>query len=212
MPISEATVIERLQSVVGNDHVLTAAVDVEPFVVDCRGRYRGAARAVVQPATTAETSAVVRACSEANVPLVPQGGNTGMCGAATPDARGAEVVLSLARMRTIRDVDRANATITVEAGVTLAAVQDAARAAGMQFPLSLASEGSCTIGGNLSTNAGGTAVLRYGNARDLVLGVEVVLADGVEPAVPLDEVGIFQPHGPAEAQIDSTQPAGAHRE
>ena len=178
MPISEATVIERLQSVVGNDHVLTAAVDVEPFVVDCRGRYRGAARAVVQPATTAEASAVVRACSEANVPLVPQGGNTGMCGAATPDARGVEVVLSLARMRTIRDVDRANATITVEAGVTLAAVQDAARAAGMQFPLSLASEGSCTIGGNLSTNAGGTAVLRYGNARDLVLGVEVVLADG----------------------------------
>jgi FAD/FMN-containing dehydrogenase len=178
MPISEATVIERLQNVVGNDHVLTAAVDVEPYVVDCRGRYRGAARAVVQPATTAETSAVVRACSEANVPLVPQGGNTGMCGAATPDARGVEVVLSLARMRTIRNVDPANATITVEAGVTLAAVQDAARAAGLQFPLSLASEGSCTIGGNLSTNAGGTAVLRYGNARELVLGVEVVLADG----------------------------------
>jgi len=178
MTHSGATALEQLKRIVGADHVLTAAPDVEPFVVDARGRYRGAARAVVQPGSTAEVSDVVRACSEASLPLVPQGGNTGMCGGATPDARGDAIVLSLARMRAIRGVDRANATITVEAGATLAAVQDAARAADLLFPLSLASEGSCTIGGNLSTNAGGTAVLRYGNARDLVLGVEVVLADG----------------------------------
>jgi FAD/FMN-containing dehydrogenase len=133
---------------------------------------------VVRPAGTEQVAAVVHACAEAGVPIVPQGGNTGMCGAATPDRGGREIVLSLARMRAIRAIDVANATITVEAGVTLADVQQAARDAGMLFPLSLASEGSCTIGGNLSTNAGGTAVLRYGNARELVLGVEVVLADG----------------------------------
>jgi len=173
-----ATVIERLQEIVGGGHVLTGDVDVAPYVVDWRGRYRGNARAVVQPASTDQVARVVRACAELAVPIVPQGGNTGMCGAATPDRSGDEVVLSLARMRAIRALDAANATITVEAGVTLADVQQAARDAGMLFPLSLASEGSCTIGGNLSTNAGGTAVLRYGNARELVLGVEVVLADG----------------------------------
>jgi FAD/FMN-containing dehydrogenase len=173
-----ATVIERLRNAVGSDHVLTAGADVEPYIVDGRGRYRGVARAVVQPATTAQTSDVVRICGEASVPIVAQGGNTSMCGGATPDASGAEVVLSLARLRAIRDVDPANATITVEAGVTLAAVQAAARDAGLLFPLSLAAEGTCTIGGNLATNAGGTAVLRYGNARELVLGLEVVLADG----------------------------------
>ncbi|HEY7902015.1 MAG TPA: FAD-binding oxidoreductase, partial [Casimicrobiaceae bacterium] len=149
-----------------------------PYVVDWRDRYHGAACAVVRPGNTAEVAAVVGACSAANVALVPQGGNTGMCGAATPDATGRQIVLSLARMRSIRALDRANATITVDAGVTLASVQEAAREAGLLFPLSLASEGSCTVGGNLSTNAGGTAVLRYGNARDLVLGAEVVLADG----------------------------------
>jgi FAD/FMN-containing dehydrogenase len=173
-----ATVIERLKRIVGDANVLTQSSDLEPYVVDWRGRYRGAARAVVRPATTAEVSAVVSACADANVALVPQGGNTGMCGAATPDATGDEIVVSLARMRGIRAIDRANATLTAEAGVTLAAAQAAAAEAGLLFPLSLASEGSCTIGGNLSTNAGGTAVIRYGNARDLVLGVEVVLADG----------------------------------
>ena len=173
-----ATVFERLQQIVGGDHVLTRDADVAPYVVDWRGRYRGSARAVVQPASTDQVARVVRACAELAVPIVPQGGNTGMCGAATPDRSGDEVVLSLARMRAIRELDAANATITVEAGVTLADVQQTARDAGMLFPLSLASEGSCTIGGNLSTNAGGTAVLRYGNTRDLVLGVEVVLADG----------------------------------
>lgn len=174
----DATLLARLEALVGRDNVLTAGDDIAHYVVDWRGRYQGAARAVVRPATTSEAAAVVSACSGAGAFLVPQGGNTGMCGAATPDASGAEIVLSTTRMRAIRALDPANATITVEAGVTLAAAQDAAREAGMQFPLSLASEGSCTIGGNLSTNAGGTAVLRYGNMRDLVLGVEVVLADG----------------------------------
>jgi FAD/FMN-containing dehydrogenase len=173
-----ATTIERLTGIVGAQHVLTSAADVAPYVVDWRDRYHGAACAVVQPANTTEVAAVVRACADTGVAIVPQGGNTGMCGAATPDASGGEVVLSLARMRTIRAIDRDNATITVDAGVVLADVQRAAHAEGLLFPLSLASEGSCTIGGNLSTNAGGTAVLRYGNARELVLGVEAVLADG----------------------------------
>jgi FAD/FMN-containing dehydrogenase len=173
-----ATLLARLRSVVGSGNVLTAAADVAPHLADWRGRYRGAALAVVRPATTAEVAGVVRACADSGVPVVPQGGNTGLVGGATPDASGDEVVLSLTRMNRIRAVDPDNATITAEAGVTLAAVQAAARVAGLAFPLSLASEGSCTIGGNLATNAGGTAVLRYGNARDLVLGVEVVLANG----------------------------------
>ncbi len=178
MTDSAATLLARLAAAVGDAQVLTDAADVAPYLVDQRGRYRGAARAVVRPADTAEVAAVVRACAEAGAPLVAQGGNTGMCGAATPDASGTEVVLSLARMRRVRVLDRDNATITVEAGATLAEVQQAAAEAGLLFPLSLASEGSCTIGGNISTNAGGTAVLRYGNARDLVLGIEAVLADG----------------------------------
>ena len=173
-----ATLLARLAAIVGGANVLTAAEDVAPHTTDWRGRYRGAALAVVRPATAAEVGAVVAACAEARTPVVPQGGNTGLVGGGTPRASGEEVVLSLARLNRVRAVDPDNATMTVEAGVTLAAAQDAARAAGMAFPLSLASEGSCTIGGNLATNAGGTAVLRYGNARDLVLGVEVVLADG----------------------------------
>ena len=178
MTNDRATVPARLARIVGAANVLTAPADVAPYVADWRGRYRGAALAVVRPASTGEVAATVRACTEERLALVPQGGNTGMCGAATPDATGNEIVLSLARMRSVRAVDRANATITVDAGVTLAGVQQAAADAGLMFPLSLGSEGSCTIGGNLATNAGGTAVLRYGNARDLVLGVEVVLADG----------------------------------
>jgi FAD/FMN-containing dehydrogenase len=178
MAVDDATLIEALARIVGRDHVLTGDAEVAPYVVDWRGRYQGAARAIVRPATSAEVAAIVAQCHEARIPIVPQGGNTGMCGGATPDPSGREIVVSLARLRSIRAVDRQNATITVEAGATLAAVQEAAAEAGLLFPLSLASEGSCTIGGNLSTNAGGTAVLRYGNARDLVLGVEVVLADG----------------------------------
>ena len=173
-----ATLLARLASVVGKANVVTAAADLAPHLVDWRGRYRGNALAVVRPATTQETADVVGACAQARVAVVPQGGNTGLVGGGTPHERGDEIVLSLARLNRIRTVDPDNATLTVEAGVTLAAVQSAAREAGLAFPLSLASEGSCTIGGNLATNAGGTAVLRYGNARDLVLGVEVVLADG----------------------------------
>ncbi|MEO8484854.1 MAG: FAD-binding oxidoreductase [Betaproteobacteria bacterium] len=173
-----ATLLARLASIVGREHVLTGAADVAPYLSDWRGRYRGAARAVVRPSTTAEVAAIVAACAESRVAVVPQGGNTGLVGGGTPHASGVEVVLSLVRMNRVRAVDPENATMTAEAGVTLAAVQAVAREAGLAFPLSLASEGSCTIGGNLATNAGGTAVLRYGNARDLVLGVEVVLADG----------------------------------
>jgi FAD/FMN-containing dehydrogenase len=173
-----ATLLARLETAVGAAHVLTAPLDAAPFLTDWRGRYHGRALAVVRPRSTAEVAAVVAACADAGTPLVPQGGNTGQCGGATPGNDGAAIVLSLGRMNRIRGVDTDNATLTVEAGVTLAAVQNAAADAGLQFPLSLASEGSCTIGGNLSTNAGGTAVLRYGNARELVLGVEVVLADG----------------------------------
>jgi FAD/FMN-containing dehydrogenase len=179
-----ASLLPRLASIVGEAHVLTAAADIEPYVSDWRGRYRGTARAVVLPSSTDEVAAVVRACADTGTPIVPQGGNTGLCGGAAPDEDGREIVVSLRRMNRVRAVDAANATITVEAGMPLAALQAAAAAAGFHFPLSLASEGSCTIGGNLSTNAGGTAVLRYGNTRELTLGLEVVLADGrVLPAL-----------------------------
>ncbi len=173
-----ATLRARLAGIVGDAHVLSAPAEVDAYVTDWRGRYRGTALAVVKPGTTGEVAAVVGACADAGTPIVPQGGNTGLCGGATPHERGDEIVVSLARMNRVRGLDAANATITVESGVPLAAVQQAAAAADLQFPLSLASEGSCTIGGNLSTNAGGTAVLRYGNTRDLTLGIEVVLADG----------------------------------
>ncbi len=168
----------RLRAIVGAGHMLEAEADMAPFLSDWRGRYHGRARAVVRPRDTAEVAAVVAACAQAGVAMVPQGGNTGLCGGATPLADGAAVVISLARLNRIRALDADNDTLTVEAGCTLAAVQEAAQAAGRLFPLSLASEGSCLIGGNLSTNAGGVQVLRYGNMRDLVLGLEVVLPDG----------------------------------
>ena len=173
-----ATLLARVAAAVGPAHVLTAPADLEPYLVDWRGRYRGHALAVVRPGSTAEVARVVEACMQARTPIVPQGGNTSMCGGATPAERGNAVVVSLNRMTRVRDVDVGNATMTVDAGVTLAQAQAAAAERGMLFPLSLASEGSCTIGGNLSTNAGGTAVLRFGNARELVLGLEVVLPDG----------------------------------
>jgi len=168
----------RLRTIVGAANVLEAEADMAPFLSDWRGRYYGRARAVVRPRDTAEVAAVVAACAQAGVAMVPQGGNTGLCGGATPLVDGAAVVISLARMNRIRALDADNDTLTVEAGCTLAAVQEAAQAAGRLFPLSLASEGSCLIGGNLSTNAGGVQVLRYGNTRELVLGLEVVLPDG----------------------------------
>ena len=168
----------RLNAAVGGEQVLTDPADMAPYVSDWRGRFHGHALAVVRPGNTDQVAAVVRACADLGVPIVPQGGNTGQCGGATPDEHGNAIVLSLARMNRVRAVDSANATLTAEAGVPLATVQQAAADEGLMFPLSLAAEGTCTIGGNLSTNAGGHAVLRFGNTRELVLGIEVVLADG----------------------------------
>lgn len=173
-----SVLITALKQRVGAANVLTDAQEMAPFLTDWRGRYHGSARAIVRPETTAELAAAVAVCAEARVPIVPQGGNTGLCGGATPLDDGRAVVMALTRMRRVREVDVDNNTICVEAGCTLARVQSAAADAGRLFPLSLASEGSCLIGGNLSTNAGGVQVLRYGNMRELVLGLEVVLPDG----------------------------------
>lgn len=168
--------IVALRNALGDAQVLTGAADVAGYVRDWRGRYQGEARCVVRPGTAQEVAQVVRLCNEAQVSMVPQGGNTGLCGGATP--RGGEVVISLTRLNRIRAVNADNYTITVEAGCTLHAVQAAAEAAGRLFPLSIASEGTATIGGCLSTNAGGVQVLRYGNTRELSLGIEAVLPDG----------------------------------
>ena len=171
------TLIAELAGLVGQPNVITGA-DAESFLVDWRGRYSGQALAVVRPGSTAEVAAVMAWCSAHRVPVVPQGGNTGLCGGATPDASGQAIVLSLGRLNSIRSIDTDNDTMVVEAGCILQNIQQAAKEVDRLFPLSLAAEGSCTIGGNLATNAGGTQVLRYGNARDLVLGLEVVLPDG----------------------------------
>jgi FAD/FMN-containing dehydrogenase len=173
-----ADFIARCRAIIGADWVLTEAADMAPYLADWRGRYTGRAQAVLRPADTAQVAALVAACFDARVALVPQGGNTGLVLGSVPDAGGDAVVLSLARMNRIRAVDPINRTITVDAGCILQHVQEAAAAQGCLFPLSLAAEGSCTIGGNLSTNAGGTAVLRYGNTRELCLGLEVVNAQG----------------------------------
>lgn len=159
----------------GADYVLTEESDMLPYVQEQRRLYPGHALAVVMPTCTAEVAFIVEQCREHGVSLVPQGGNTGLVGGGVPQQ---SIVVALGRMNRIRDIDPTNATITVEAGCILQVVQDAAQDVGRLFPLSLAAEGSCQIGGNLATNAGGINVLRYGNARDLVLGLEVVLADG----------------------------------
>ncbi len=173
-----ASLVEALHRLLGPRGVLTDPADVAPHLSDWRGLYRGAAQAVARPADAAEVAAVVRLCAEAGVPVVPQGGNTSMVGGATPDEAGRCVVLSLARLNRIRDLDPLDMTMTAEAGVVLKAAQDAAAAAGCLFPLSLGAEGTATIGGVLSTNAGGNTTVRYGNARELMLGLEVVLPDG----------------------------------
>ena len=173
--MSEA--IESLRAAFSG-RLITDTADQEPFLVDWRRRYFGRALAVALPDSVEDVAAVVRWCAERRVPIVPQGGNTGMSGAATPDDSGRAVVLSLARLAKVRAIDTVNNSITAEAGCTLDAVRQAAAGAGRLFPLSLPSEGSCTIGGNLATNAGGTAVLRYGNSRELCLGLEVVTAEG----------------------------------
>ncbi|MGH8310443.1 MAG: FAD-binding oxidoreductase, partial [Steroidobacteraceae bacterium] len=157
---------------------LTAPEAIEPFLADHRGLYRGRALAVALPRSTEEVSRLLAFCNERRIGVVPHGGNTSYCGGATPDASGRELVVSLRRMNRIRAVDALNYSLTAEAGCVLVEVQRAADEAERLFPLSLGAEGSCQIGGNLSTNAGGTQVLRYGMMRDLVLGLEVVLADG----------------------------------
>ena len=169
--------IDALRAAVGAANVLTEG-DLSAYELDWRKRYRGRAHAVVRPASTQEVSAVVRACAEHGIAIVTQGGNTGLVGASIPDASGTQVLLSLTRMNRVRALDAANLTLTADAGCVLQALQQAAAAHGLLLPLSLAAEGSCTIGGNLATNAGGTQVLRYGNARELCLGLEVVTAAG----------------------------------
>ncbi|ABS62393.1 FAD linked oxidase domain protein [Parvibaculum lavamentivorans DS-1] len=171
-------ILQRLKDAVGPKGFVDGESDMAPYLAERRELYRGRAAAVVRPASVGEVSAVMRIAHEAGVHVVPQGGNTGLVGGQVPDESGEEIVLSLSRMNAVRGIDVENNTLTVDAGVTLAAAQEAAREADRLFPLSLASEGSCQIGGNLSTNAGGTQVLRYGNARDLVLGLEVVMANG----------------------------------
>lgn len=170
--------IAGLAAAVGAGSIRTDEDVLAPFLVDERGRYRGEALAVVSPADTSDAATVVRLCAAAGVAVVPQGGNTGLCGGATPRRDGASVVLSLRRMREIRRIDRPGRSITVGAGATVAEVADAAAGAGLLFPLSFGAEAGAQIGGALSTNAGGTNVLRYGSARALTLGLEVVLADG----------------------------------
>ena len=173
-----APFLEACRAIVGAPHVVSGALDMAPFLTDWRGRFTGAAMAVLRPGSTAELAELVKQCNRFNVPMVPQGGNTGLVLGSVPDASGDAVVLSTTRLNRIRAIDRLNNTMTVEAGCILQNLQSAAADAGRLFPLSLAAEGSCTIGGNLSTNAGGTAVLRYGNTRDLCLGLEVVTANG----------------------------------
>src|SRR3954467_7487439 len=172
------TLQKRLADIVGKSNLLTAQQDTQPYFTDWRRQYRGVAECVVRPGTTAEVSRVVALCGREGVAVVPQGGNTGLSGGSVPTGSRREVVLALSRLNRIRAVDALNSTMTVEAGCVLAAVQKAAGDADRLFPLSLAAEGSCQIGGNLSTNAGGVNVLRYGNAREQVLGLEVVLPDG----------------------------------
>ena len=171
------SLLDTLRSIVGDAHVLTEG-DLTAWEQDWRRRVRGKALAVVRPASTPEVAAVVKACAAAGTAIVPQGGNTGLAVGSTPDDSGTQIVLSLTRMNAVRSVDTDNLTMTVEAGCILQNLQDEAEKAGVLFPLSLAAEGSCTIGGNLGTNAGGTQVVRYGNTRELCLGLEVVTPQG----------------------------------
>jgi FAD/FMN-containing dehydrogenase len=174
----EAGLLARLHAIVGDRGLLTAPSDTAPYCEDWRRLYQGRTLAVVRPADTQEVSAVLRLCSETRTAIVPQGGNTSMVAGATPSEDGRQLVLTLSRMNRVRQVDPLDMTMTVEAGLTLKAAQDAAENAGCLLPLSIGSEGTAQIGGILGTNAGGNNTVRYGNARDLVLGLEVVLADG----------------------------------
>ncbi len=175
--LEKETFLDALRAIVGAPHVLCEG-DLSAWELDWRKREQGKALAVVRPASTEAVARVVQACAAAGVSMVPQGGNTGMVVGSTPDASGTQVVLSLTRMNRIRQLDAANLTVTVEAGCILQTLQEACEKDGFLFPLSLAAEGSCTLGGNLATNAGGTQVVRYGNTRELCLGLEVVTASG----------------------------------
>jgi FAD/FMN-containing dehydrogenase len=169
--------LDALRTRLGDAGLLVGG-DLSGYENDWRKRYAGRALAVARPASTEEVAAVLRLCHQHRVAVVPQGGNTGLVGGSTPDDSGSQLLLSLSRLKRIRGIDTANLSLTAEAGCVLSEVQDAAAASGLLFPLSLAAEGSCTLGGNLATNAGGTQVLRYGNARELCLGLEVVTAAG----------------------------------
>jgi len=170
--------IKRLVEICGENNVLTNDADTAPYLREWRGRWTGKTAAVVKPGSTAEVAAILKLANETKTPVVPQGGNTGLVGGQIPDMSGDEIVLSTSRLNRIREIDPAGNTITVESGVVLQAVQEAAEDAGRFFPLSLGSQGSCQIGGTLSTNAGGTGALAHGVARDLCVGLEVVLPTG----------------------------------
>jgi FAD/FMN-containing dehydrogenase len=174
----DSLLLERLSARLGPRGFTTDADDLAPWLTDWRGRFTGKAAAMLSPATVEEVSAVVAIAAQAGVAIVPQGGNTSMVGGATPDASGNALLLSLRRMNAIRAISVEDASMVAEAGVILSTVHDAAEAAGRRFPLSLAAKGSATIGGLVSTNAGGTQVLRFGTMRSLVLGIEAVLPDG----------------------------------
>src|SRR5580698_9384908 len=176
--MSAPKLLDAIRAVVGARGLLTDPADTAAYTQDWRRLYQGRTPAVIRPADTAELAEVVRLCAAARAPLVPQGGNTSMVGGATPDADGSQLVLSLARLNRVRAIDPIDLTMTIEAGVTLKAAQVAAAEANCLLPLSISSEGSAQIGGVLATNAGGNNTVRYGNARDLVLGLEVVLPDG----------------------------------
>ena len=170
--------LDAIRTIVGDRGILTDASDTAPYSEDWRRLYQGRTSAVIRPGTTEELAQVVRLCAESETPIVPQGGNTSMVGGAVPNEDGSELVLSTARLNRIRDLDPADMTLTIESGVTLKAAQLAAAEQGCLLPLSISSEGTAQIGGVLAVNAGGNNTVRYGNARDLVLGLEVVLPDG----------------------------------
>lgn len=171
-------IIDQLYAISGQQYVLSSDQDKAPYLTDWRKRFTGKALAVVLPKSTEEIAEIVKLCASNQIAIVPQGGHTGFCGGATPDDSGTQIVLNLKRMNSIREIDASNQTITLEAGCILQSAQEKAAQHDFLFPISLGAEGSCMIGGNLATNAGGTNVLRYGNARDLCLGLEVVTATG----------------------------------
>lgn len=207
------TLKNRLQIALGRGAVVTEASDLAGHLEDWRGRYRGDALCMVLPKTADEVSAVVKLCAEHRVPVLPQGGNTSLCGGAVPATDGpAPVIVNLARMCRIRDIDATNGSMVVEAGCVLQTIQEAAAGQGRLYPVSLGAEGSCQIGGTLATNAGGTSVVRYGNTRENVLGLEVVLADGTLGIITAAVLKLHPlPTHHALAWFAATDPAAALR-